>query len=222
MSCKICFNQYDHSIHKPYMLSCPHSFCISCLNKLTANKCPECKAIITMINPNIGILELIPESLYDQLKATAKKNCIEVIELNDDLKSKRESQLEATLNKINSTRNRIRNETNQFIRLVRRSEENLFNELNKLESMEKTKYSDNDQKILDKSIKNMKKSIESDSLNLDELKEFISIAKSACETLHIHLSDAPEFNIQNIEFNPFKSVSLEDGLIGEIKTQKKV
>jgi hypothetical protein len=44
MQCEICLNKYDHSRHKPYFLSCPHTFCIDCLNRLQENKCPACQS----------------------------------------------------------------------------------------------------------------------------------------------------------------------------------
>ena len=34
-TCKICFEEYDHFIHKPYIiLPCAHSACIKCLETL--------------------------------------------------------------------------------------------------------------------------------------------------------------------------------------------
>ena len=73
MSCDICFNNYDHSIHKPYMLSCPHTFCLSCINKLSNKKCPNCSISISVKNPNIALLEFIKESIYDKMNDRIKQ-----------------------------------------------------------------------------------------------------------------------------------------------------
>jgi hypothetical protein len=113
MNCEICLNQYDHSIHKPYSLSCPHTVCISCVNQLNENKCPLCKTEIKAKNPNIALLNFIPESAYDKLKASSQKILIELNEIKNALKYKSETKLNDYLNKINSTRIKIKNETNK-------------------------------------------------------------------------------------------------------------
>ncbi len=67
MKCKICFEPFDHSIHKPYSLSlCPHTYCLKCLQSNECQVCPECREPIKGKNINIALLEVIPESSYDK------------------------------------------------------------------------------------------------------------------------------------------------------------
>jgi len=82
MECVICVNLYDHSIHKPYSLtSCPHTYCLKCLDKFNNNNCPQCGIPINGKNLNIELLKLIPESSYDKLKAISLKIFIELNEV---------------------------------------------------------------------------------------------------------------------------------------------
>ena len=93
MTCQICFNSYDHSIRKPYSLSCPHTFCICCLEKLKGNKCPSCNLSIINKNPNLALLEFIPESSYDKIKAESLKAINEIHEIRNDFNKKSNSFL---------------------------------------------------------------------------------------------------------------------------------
>jgi hypothetical protein len=59
-----------HSIRKPFVLSsCGHTYCLWCLKQFNENKCPQCRKVFKEKNPNIALLNLIPESNYDNLKA---------------------------------------------------------------------------------------------------------------------------------------------------------
>ena len=122
MDCDICYSHYDHSIHKPYMLSCPHTFCISCVNRLTTNKCPTCNAEIFIKNPNIALLNLISESSYDQLKDSLQKSLNKINEIKNELKTKSETKLNKYLAKIDSAKEGIKNEANKLIQLIKSSE----------------------------------------------------------------------------------------------------
>jgi len=94
MNCEICFEKFDHTINKPFSLSsCPHIYCLSCLDKLENNKCPACKTVYKSKNPNNALLKLIPESNYDKLKSEALKSLIKVKELRQNLKLSREEKL---------------------------------------------------------------------------------------------------------------------------------
>ena len=87
MNCDICLEPFDHSIHKPCHLACPHTFCLSCLNQLTTKKCPTCNKTFVDKNPNIALLKWIPESSYDLLKAETLKELIEINEAKKNIKS---------------------------------------------------------------------------------------------------------------------------------------
>jgi hypothetical protein len=43
IKCEKCKQTYDHSKHKPYVLTpCGHSLCIDCINRLDTSMCPLC------------------------------------------------------------------------------------------------------------------------------------------------------------------------------------
>jgi hypothetical protein len=102
MSCTICFNSFDHSVHKPYTLSCLlHTYCISCIEKLDKKNCPICNEPITKKHPNIALLEFIPESKYDKLKSETLKSLHELKEIKQNLNQKRDEKLTELLISFN-------------------------------------------------------------------------------------------------------------------------
>ena len=54
MNCLICFEIYNTSNRKPYVLNCGHTFCFDCLEK-QINSCPTCRLIITNKIPNYAL-----------------------------------------------------------------------------------------------------------------------------------------------------------------------
>ena len=221
MNCKICFNQYDHSVHKPYMLSCPHTFCISCINKFKTNKCPTCSLKISAKHPNIELLELVPESMYDQLKVTSEKALNEINEIKSALKSKSEAKLNKCLNKINSARCSIKNETKKFVKLVKTSEENFLSELNEIELKVKKELTSTKEEILEAKIRYEKHSIEKNLFSEEQLTKSIETSKENKIVLKRLERKVEEFK-ENIQFSVNESVSLKDGMIAKIETNDKV
>ncbi|XP_066569184.1 roquin-2 isoform X2 [Amia ocellicauda] len=53
LSCPICYNEFDESVHKPISLGCSHTVCKTCLNKLHRKACPFDQ---TTINTDIDVL----------------------------------------------------------------------------------------------------------------------------------------------------------------------
>jgi len=92
MSCQICFDNYDHSIRL-------HSFCLCCINKLNEKKCPVCSKTFNKTYPNLALLDLIPESNYDKLKAESLKSFNEIKQIKNELIKKRDEKLNEILNK---------------------------------------------------------------------------------------------------------------------------
>jgi len=87
--CDICINPFDHSIHRPTVLACGHTFCLTCLKKLNANQtCYSCNKAYIEMNTNIALLKMIPESNYDKLKAKTLKG---LIEINEALKQQQDN-----------------------------------------------------------------------------------------------------------------------------------
>ena len=132
MNCEICLEPFDHSIHKPHHLECPHTYCLSCLKKLTNNKCPTCNKLFNQKNPNMALLKLIPESIYDKLKGEVLKACIELKEIDQDLKISRQVKLNTHEARSKSIKQKISNKTNKMINILRQNEKTLNAECNKI------------------------------------------------------------------------------------------
>ena len=221
MNCEICLNQYDHSIHKPYSLSCPHTVCISCVNQLNENKCPLCKTEIKAKNPNIALLNFIPESAYDKLKASSQKILIELNEIKNALKYKSETKLNDFLSKINSTRIKIKNETAKFIGQVKTNELKLLNEATEVEKYLREHFSVNLTKESAMWLSELKQSVENNLKNEEELANLVKKSQSLMKTIQDLELKVEEFK-EDIEFTVYENVCLKDGLIGEIQTNEKV
>ena len=58
-SCDICLDLFDHSIHKPSVLICGHTFCLSCLKKLNKKQCPTCNKQFIEVNSNTAQINKI-------------------------------------------------------------------------------------------------------------------------------------------------------------------
>jgi len=129
MECDICIEPYDHSIRKPCSLSsCPHTFCLKCVDQLNNNKCPHCNEPIKGKHINIALLKLIPESSYDKLKTTTLKSCIEINEIKNKLKKGNEEKLNIYETRIKSIKQTISNETNKIINILKQNEKFLSDE----------------------------------------------------------------------------------------------
>ena len=222
MNCQICLNSFDHSIHKPYMLSCPHTFCLSCINKLTANKCPVCNIEIKAKNSNIALLGLIPESLYDKLKVEAQKVSNETIEIKNALKKKRETKLTEYLNKLSEIRSNIKNETSKLIEVFKTNELKLLNEVTDIEQYLKENLSLSQQELESEAkLAKLKPTVENNLLSEEELTKLVNESNTIKKKINEIDSELELFK-ENIEFIVFENGCLKDGLIGEIQTNKKV
>ena len=169
-NCEICFEPFDHSIRKPYsLMSCPHTYCLSCLQRLTNNTCPQCAIPIIGKNLNIALLKFIPESSYDKLKSESLKVCIDLNEINQNLKNNSQIKLTKHEARLTSIKQIIKDETNKMISLLRQNEQNLTNECDTMlieikSNLNANKYQDEIQ------IVDVKEKIEKDGYNQDELK----------------------------------------------------
>jgi len=168
MECDICIEPYDHSIRKPCSLSsCPHTFCLKCVDKLNNNNCPHCNEPIKGNHINIGLLKLIPESSYDKLKTTTLKSCIEINEIKNKLKKSNEEKLNIYETKIKSIKQTISNETNKIINILKQNEKFLSDECDIIFNDIKA-----DLNLNTFEFDNSKVKIEKDELNETELANF--------------------------------------------------
>jgi len=211
--------QYDHSINKPYSLSCSHTFCISCKNQLPEAKCPECKTIIRAKISNQALLHFIPQSNYDKLKALTNEILAEIIEITKDVNTKSETKLNEYLSQTYSIKYKIRNETSQFIHKVMANEGQLLNEVYELEQYLKENMSMPKESL--SWLAELEQSIDENSISEKELTSSIEESGALKQALKDLEAKIEEFK-ENIEFTVYESVCLKDGLIGELHTNQKV
>jgi hypothetical protein len=215
MNCDVCLEPFDHSIHKPCHLACPHTFCLSCLNQLTTKKCPTCNKTFVDKNPNIALLKWIPESSYDLLKAETLKELIEINEAKKNIKSSREEKLNLREIELKSIKQIIKDETSKMINKLRQNEKKLTKEcermLDKLNAdLDSNKYENN---VLFQF--KSKEKIENNDLNEIELNNL----KTKIPELKKHLNHFLD-KIKNYE-NQYEfiqnKISNDNLSIGEIK-----
>lgn len=134
MDCEICAEPFDHSVHKPYSLyPCPHTFCISCLQKLTENKCPICAKEIRDKNPNLALLNLVPKSAYDQLKDELEIDMHELNELKQRFDAKKGFKLDELFNKMKLIRQQIHAKSEEIFDLIARKRDSLLSQVKNIE-----------------------------------------------------------------------------------------
>jgi hypothetical protein len=218
MNCDICFESFDHSIHKPYSLSsCPHTYCLNCLEKLKTKKCPQCNKLIKGKNANMALLKLIPESNYDKLKDESLKSFINLNEIKQDLKDKREKKLNHHKIKLALIKKIINDETLKLIDILKQKEQNLINECDKMfiqlnSNLDSSNYENN---ILFQINVSLKGQIEKNNLNQNELKD-LNLKIFEIKQQLIQLLDQMNNNEDNYKFisNKFSNKLL---LIGKIE-----
>jgi len=60
MDCKICFEFFNESDHKPTIItSCGHTYCSFCLGSKSVQNCPECRSIFNGTVVNYAVLNSI-------------------------------------------------------------------------------------------------------------------------------------------------------------------
>jgi len=130
MSCQICIEPFDHSFHEPYQISCPHTFCLTCVNKFKT--CPICRTDFDQKNVNLALLNFIEKSNYDNLKDISIKTYIEIQELKKNLTSTRLINLKIHEDNLKIIKNLINVEADNLITLLKNNQTCLINECNEI------------------------------------------------------------------------------------------
>ncbi len=214
--CQLCLEKYDHSIHRPYTLSCmTHTFCISCLNRLNNNKCPTCKIVIKGKSPNLALLNLTPLSNYDKLKSEIFKTLNEVQDYQDIYLKRRELTLNEHKIKLDSiikaTNDMVQEKMNQLI--VNQVE--LNDKIKSIEFNLNNRFESND--ISSEAIIESKKKLERNELSEDMIKNLKIEIEQKIKKLNELNKEVENFN-ENYFFIPNNS----DCSVGEIKTGEMV
>jgi hypothetical protein len=216
--CQICYEPYDQSIRRPYsMSSCPHTYCLKCLEQITNNRCPECGIRSKGKNLNMALLQLIPESEYDKLKAESLKALIHLNEAKKYLKQNRLEKLNIHETKLESIKQVISDETDKIINILKEKKNNLINECNQMlyrikNHLTSTKYEDKESLQIGLT----KVKIENNELNEDEMKSL----NNKITEINNELNKLSE-SIRNYENNSefvLNKISQDSLLICDLKT----
>jgi hypothetical protein len=216
-TCNICLEAFDHSTHKPYSLSsCSHTYCLNCLEKLTNKKCPSCGKLFREKHPNIALIEFIPLSSFDKLKGECSKALIEINEVKEDLKNNRQNKLKKDQTKLVLVKKVVASETNKMINVLKQNEEILtkqcdlmLNELNA--SLDPSSYEDSISFTLAES----KEVIEKNKLSEEDLKILNNKILEVKLQLH-QLTDKIKKFENNYKYIP-NAISTESLIIGKIE-----
>ncbi len=216
MNCEICLEHFDHSIHKPYsLMSCPHTYCLRCIKQLNSNTCPACNKAFFEKNPNMALLQLIPESSYDKLKAEVLREFINLNEIKQDLNNIHQVKLNTHAAKLALIKQTISDRTNKMVHILRQNENILKEECDKMYNwiesyLDLTNYEDN--KLFQINVS--KDKIEKDSFNEIELTALNILIPQLKQKLN-ELTD----QIQNYE-NKYEFITNDNLLpsIGQMKT----
>lgn len=221
MSCQICYNAFDHSKHKPYFLSCPHTFCLECLDRLADSKCPTCKKQFNAKYPNLALLEFIPESTYDTAKHNLERTLNEANELKKIIVRDYEQLLSENLNKIKSLKRNINTSANEMINLIKLNQTKLLKQANCyeqsiLKQIEHFKLDD----TIDDKIAYTKLGLSKNGLDESELTRLNSELNEMKLEL-IKIKKMSRLN-NNYEFIKYKTINSETGAFGEITSNETV
>ncbi len=62
LNCEVCYDVFNEKERKPLSLvSCGHTFCSSCISKLTSRLCPICKTYYNQTITNWTLVYLLPK-----------------------------------------------------------------------------------------------------------------------------------------------------------------
>jgi hypothetical protein len=80
----------------------------------------------------MALLKLIPESVYDKLKGEVLKACIELKEIDQDLKISRQSKINTHEARSKSIKQKISNETSKMVNILKKNEKILKEECDRI------------------------------------------------------------------------------------------
>lgn len=223
MNCKICFVAYDHSKHKPLSLSCPHTFCQECLNHLASNTCPNCNETIKAKYPNLALLELIPESKYDQLKSKLEKALVSSSELCNKFLIERDQIYTQNFRQLHHIKEEINVKANELIASIKQQQFKLLNELVEYELKLNETYDQlRDKLLVDEFLKQTKKDLNSNNLNENEMAKMIEQIDFFVKSV-LSMHGELEYNLnENYQFVLNKQINVDNFMFAELRSNEKL
>ncbi len=223
MNCEICLFPYDHSKRRPYVLSCPHRFCLDCMNhKLNDKKCPLCMKPIRSKFPNLNLMKTLPESNYDKMRKQLENSVHETNDLKRKLSQDSEKKFSQSLAKIRLQRDQFNKQSNELINLIKQNQTRLLDEFNSIENRYNQNLNDlRIQSQIDLQIKYAKNALETNELDENELINLTNDFENKKINLNKNIQQIDEMNVNyDVFYN--KNINVQTGLIAEIKKAEKV
>lgn len=208
--CIICNENFDEKERKPLVLtSCGHSFCKICISNFLSKKCAICRVSFERTVENWLALEIVTlAKVSNSIKPFIDKFNF----INDENKNQ-------TLTRFETIRQQINSQTDLTIKLVKKSQSYLMDELEYEETQFLQRYSEI-KKDLEQSLKLFDESLNSNlNFNYDEKLEKIKNELTRLETKH------GLFTINNLVDKQYKfeanaNCVIDDSFLGTLKILK--
>ena len=129
LECTICFERYNMAYKKPYLINpCGHTYCKTCLDNLSARKCPVCRGNIDSIIINRTVLDIL-----EKPTALSDPSTIEIQKKLDILRSKQKDKRAEYKNKIENLKHKIQLDKTAKIQVLENDSVLLMKKLDDIE-----------------------------------------------------------------------------------------
>lgn len=222
MRCQLCYSNYDHLKHRPYVLiPCTHTCCVKCLDDLDDLVCPICKKIIHSRNPNWALLDLIPNQVAishtERLRKQLQLSIDQTEELKNKLNDLNKQCFKENVTNIAELKKEITDRCHQLVSLVNECQEKMTNDAELIETnyeIERLNQIKHDHHI-DTKIRETRKRLNKNELTDEQLQALINSFKKKCSELSTTIVEKKEAKTL-YELVPAATTRTTEYLIGKI------
>lgn len=218
MECEICVKPYDKSKRQPFVVSpCSHTFCIECLQKLDLKQCRTCNKEIRGKNTNWALLQLVPESNFDTLKAKVQNTFEQAESSRQNFEELRQNHFEENFKRIKMFKHEIKVQRELIDELLHNHYQSINLEVDVLEEEESKKRMEivEQEDNLKQQLIQAKQDIDSNNLDESELLKLNDELASIHLNMNKCISEKDKWH--DYMFVNNKNVFLENNLIGKIE-----
>ncbi len=230
MKCQICLTHFNHSKHKPFVLSpCTHICCLNCLNDLTQimspsdSLCPVCELPIKNMEPSWALLNRISN---EQETERIKQQLIGSIDHLEQLKIKlnnlnKKAYKENLLN-LKDMKQEIASRSDQLLRLVQVCQNKMIKDAQLIETnyaLERLNHMRTDHHI-DYRIKEARQLLAKNELNKEQLECLKEFFREKCTQVNSKIK-AKKQTKTLYDLVPAETIHTTEFLIGLSKSYQK-
>ena len=223
MKCQICLCHFDHSKHKPFLLSpCTHICCINCLDEMCHSEfpsdpiCPACKLPIEELEPSWSLLNLISNEIETE---RIKQQLISLIDHAEQLKIKlnhlNKRAYKDNVTSLKEMKNDIASRSDQLMRLVQMCQNKMIRDAQLIESnyaLERLYHKKTDNHIENR-IKEARQLLAKNELNIEQLKCLNDFFNEKCNQLDSKIA-AKKQTKSLYDLVPIETIQTTEYLIG--------